>query len=183
MLDQSWQEEIKKQVRMPQIVVGALIAGVLMFAAIAIVMQSGDRDQIEAPDNAEAEAQGDVNAGAVDTKIIFLGIGVAAGVLALLLHRVIAGAAVAKGRRSIQSGQWAMPKGSQAFEEMVSKMGDAGKLFLLFQARTVTAGSILEGAAFFNLVAYIITSQVVHLGVAGVMVLCLVFLIFLSNIT
>jgi hypothetical protein len=150
MTDQPWQEQIGDQVRTVRIIVGSLLSGVVMFTVIALVMPSG----VGAGPNGPG---GDL------PLVSWIALGF--GVLALLLHKLVPTLVVAGGRKAIQSGAWNSADNPQA-KELAERLGTPGMLFALFQTKTIVGGAILEGAAFFNLVAYLIERQWMSLAAA-----------------
>jgi hypothetical protein len=156
--DIDWREEIGPQVRTLQIVVAALTAGCLTFMAIAVFMvQSG---QAPAADND------------MPPIITYLALGFAgvAIVLRMIVPRMIESAA----RKRIADGTWQPPTtGQQRAEivQLVERLGDAGKLLPVLMTRTIIAGAILEGSAFFALIAYLLGRSPLTLAAAVVLVI------------
>lgn len=145
MLTESQQAFLKTTVRTQQIIVGALAAGVWMFLAVALVLFLG-----------EPKNEGD------EPFLSYLGIGFA--VLALVAWGIVPEMIGRRMRELIVAGKadrlTPKPIGS-------SDLGDVGPLGGIYQLRVILGAAILEGAAFLNLVAYMIEQQMFNVAVAG----------------
>jgi hypothetical protein len=177
------QDYIGKITRTSQILVGALVAGVLIFLAIAWFVDVGPVAPAPAgPGAAQGAAPGNApGAGAA---------GDAAFVARLLTYMAVCWAAVAialsflvpalvakQQRRQIASGTWAPPtqqggRGSQIRPE--SWNTDSGKLAAVYQQQLIIGAALVEGAAFFTGVAYMLGRDPIALGVALLLVAMLV---------
>lgn len=122
-------DSITKFALVCKIIAGALIAGVLAFAAVAVVLRLGKPP-------------------AADGLVSLIAAGVAAA--ALVIRQV------ALGFFGGRTGE------SQA-------VGAAGPL-MLYQTRLIVGLAVLEGAALFNLIAYLIEGRWWSLAVAAVLV-------------
>ena len=64
---------------------------------------------------------------------------------------------------------------SQTMQEQsarfLERTGDAGQLFVVFQTRTIVAGALLEGTAFFALITYMIERSPLALTLAVLLIL------------
>jgi len=150
--DHQWHNELTPVLRTMQIVVGALVAGCAMFLVVVLVV---------APTMAADRRQ--------DMPLItYVATGFA--VVSLIVRAVVPGIVVTLGRRRILNGNWPMPAsrgGSQPINvEFIERTGDAGRLAVLSLNRTIIAAAMLEGAAFFALVAYMIERLPLALVVA-----------------
>ncbi|MBN2477537.1 MAG: hypothetical protein JXB62_23220 [Pirellulales bacterium] len=151
----SWQNELSPVLRVHQIVVAALLTGCLMFLVITLVIGSSVAEGMEQE----------------STLITFTSLGFA--VVALLVRTVVSGVIVARGRRSILRGTWRLPRGRDGqpiSAEFIERTGDAGKLAVLSLQRTIVGAAVLEGAAFFTLVAYLIEQSPLALGAAALLI-------------
>ena len=93
-------------------------------------------------------------------------VGLAFGVIAFLAWLIVPNALASNARRTIAAGQnpsWAQGVSQQA-------AGDVGQLAGVYQIRLIVASALLEGAAFFNLVAYLIEAHQLSLVAAVVLV-------------
>jgi hypothetical protein len=94
--------------------------------------------------------------------------GVGFGVLQLVLAAVVPQIILRKQRQAAVSGP--------------TPISEVGSLVAGIQVRRIIAGALLEGAAFFNLVAYMQGRQVVSLAMAGALIAGLVTLIPLRSL-
>ena len=147
MNDSSWRDEIASKVLQLQIIVGALVAGCVIFGVIAVDMVNlgGQPDDAGQPDAAEQLP-------------LLTYIALFFGITSLFSAWIVPSIMVGKARLAILNGTWQPPQGPQgvAFAEFIERCGDAGRLWILFITRTIIRAAIIEGAAFFLLVAYMI---------------------------
>ena len=143
--------------RIAQIIVAGLILGCLVFGVIA-VFQAG---QFGGPP------------GPIPRLLTYMGIGFA---VTALLARAVAGSMIAAtGRRRIAEGTWSPPSQAGPINrDFIERTGDAGKLAAVFTTRTIVTGALLEGPAFFLLIAHLMEATPESLVGAAVMVLGLV---------
>jgi len=135
--------------RVTQIIVGTLAAGVFFFMVVMLVL-SGMQFQ---PMGAEAVIS-----------LVGAGIGVMAVPPRLLVPSLIVNSSVQR----IARGTWTpgrQPMGQSPPET------DEGKLLQVFLTKTIVGNAILEGAAFFNLVAFILEGQLYSLVLAVLLLL------------
>jgi hypothetical protein len=147
MFTDAQQAYLKTAARTQQIIVGALAAGVWTFLAVALVLF------LDEPVN-----QGD------EPFLSYLGIGCA--VLALVAWGTVPGMIGGRMRELIVAGK-ADHLTLKPFDS--PDLGDVGPLGGIYQLRIIVGAAILEGAAFFNLVAYMIEQQMFSLAVAGIL--------------
>ncbi len=148
MLTDLHREYLKTIARTTQIIVLGLTAGVVTFGVIAVVV--GDR----APQNAQP----------APAFIAYLAIAVAC--VALVASLVVPALVATNARRRIVAGLPAMPNPRVS---LPPELGDVGPLGAVYQTRLIIGAAILEGAAFFNLVVYIVGGYVPNLVAAAVM--------------
>ena len=162
--DNSWREKIGPQVLSLQIVVTALTIGPLFFMAIVLfIVQPGQGPA----------ADGD---SLPITTYVALGFAVVAIVLRMIVPRIIESVA----RKRIADGTWQgqLPTAGQQRAqdaELAEQLGDAGKLLGVLMTRTIVAGALLEGSAFFALIAYLIEQSPLILAVAIVLIIGVAF--------
>jgi hypothetical protein len=154
----SWPDEIGPHLRTLQIVIAALTTGCLIFMVIALFL-------VQIRPGAAAGNE-------VPPMITYLALGFAgvAVVARIVLPRMIESSA----RKSIADGTWQFPAGNQNSDQLterLERLGDAGKLLAVLNTRTIIAGAILEGSAFFALVAYLVEHSPLALAAAIVMIL------------
>jgi hypothetical protein len=96
-------------------------------------------------------------------------------VAALVAGCVFPTIVVRKGRRQIARGTFSLPQNRdaplQGPREELDQMGDAGRLFLLYQTKTIIGAAMIEGITFFMLIAYLAERQAVALGIAVALIL------------
>jgi hypothetical protein len=155
MSNSQWQNEIPKLVRVPQIVVGALVVGAIVFLVVAIgISQIKDEAAVRQ-----------------DAPVMTYGAIALAGFL-LVLSIIVAAVVVAAGRRKIADGTW-QPPGSETrgmspyTEKLLETMGDAGKLWYVYISSRLIAVAIPEGGVFLLLVAYFTAPSTLTLVVAA----------------
>jgi len=154
---QDWKEAVAPVARVAQIVVAGLILGCLTFGVIA-VFQAG---------------QFGGQPGPIPKLLTYLAIGFA--VAALLTRAVVGSVIAATGRRRIAEGTWSpSSQAGPVNKELIEQTGDAGKLAAVFMTRTIVLGALLEGPAFFLLIAHLIEATPESLIGAAVLVLLLV---------
>jgi hypothetical protein len=142
-------KRLDQQVRVLQIIVGALMFGVTSFGVVAIVI--GSRKE-----------------GGGDSPIWMIAAGFA---LLMLIARQTMGVVMVNGiRRQIANGTWqpSTKGGSPAFPADAT---DADRLLAVLQTVTIVQCALPEGAAFFNLIAYIVDGHVMSLGIVAVLLL------------
>jgi hypothetical protein len=162
MNDPAWREEVPKYVRVSQIIVGALVLGCVSF--LGIVLAIGGPAVQQAGDAGPTLLLSYM-------ALVFL---VADIIARLIVPRLM----IRAGRHSIACGTFAMPifdqsSAAQARREAFEQMGDAGRLLMLFQTKTIIAGAILEGATFFLLIAYMIERYTPVLVIAVAMIVAI----------
>ncbi len=154
MADSQWRDELGPMLRTLQIVVGALIAGTVGFLVVVLVVFTTEDRGDAAP--------------------VITYVAVAFAVTTLIARIVTPGIIIARGRRAIARGTWRLTQGSAApparIAELLERTGDAGKLGILFNISTIVAAALLEGAAFFAIVAYMMEHSVLSLIVAVVLI-------------
>jgi len=142
MLDPLWQKHIEARCRVLQLIVAALLAGCVGFAAVAVVL-------------------GQHGAGGVagDLPLGYVGLAVAA---AVLVSRPVVGVALGNQlQNTLASGS---PGSRPTIEDLHAVLG-------YLQTRTFVGGAMFEGATFFLLIVYLLTGDVIPLAAAGVMLL------------
>lgn len=146
MLSHDWQEQLTAPTRQLQIVVGALTVGCVTFMAIAIVLQSG----------AMANPPG----------VPFISyVALAMSAFAVLARVVVVPAVVARGCAAIARAESGSTDSTREAAD-----GDVIPLVGLYTTKTIIAGALFEGAAFFLLISYLLEGQMLSLVAAIVMI-------------
>lgn len=162
---------LSAQVRVMQIIVGALVTGILMFGGVAttIVMSKGNPKNIAGavPPNPVVEAplanqglENGVAPGPFGLPVVAT-LAAAMSVMMLLARFIIPSVMVQK---SIQD------MASRTSVESLNK----ADFVPIYQTTLIIASALLEGPALFNLIAFIIEQQIWSLGLAGVLALGMV---------
>jgi hypothetical protein len=157
-------QRLKPAIMTLRIIVVALATGVVAFAVTAIVIRV---QQAVAPAN--------------DTAELLTTLGIVAAPVAFLLSRFVPGLIVATSRRQIASGQYGSPAESNPHQtggpqSSLRQLGDDGKLFTVYQTKTIISAALLEGAAFLNIVAYLLGGSPIALGLGLLLALAIVAL-------
>ena len=147
----SSEEFARRVIRNVQIIVVALALGPILFAGIAIFQ----RLKQPQPDNL----------------IPYLAAGFS--VTALAVRIFIGRAIVANQRDRIAAGSWS-PGANATSAGLPANMTDGDRLLFVFQQKTIVESAIVEGAAFFVLVSFLIAGQWWSLAIAGVFVAVIV---------
>ena len=136
--------EPDKVLRVMQIIAGALIAGVLSFAGIAGFIVFGNAPAVQPGGQPMAGRNG-------AEVIMYLAMSFAgvATVLSFAVPRLISSAGVKSVAKMAQDGTSTGPK--ELF----------GRLLGVAQTKMIIAMALVEGAAFFNLIAFIITTSLI----------------------
>lgn len=155
-------ERLKPAIMTLRIIVMALTTGVVAFAITAIVIR---RQQAAAPAN--------------DADGLLTTLGIAAVPVAFLLSRFLPGIFVAKARGQIASGQFGFPSESNLAQtggpqSSLVQLGDDGKLFTVYQTNTIISAALLDGAAFLNIVAFLLGGSLIALGLGLLLALAIV---------
>ena len=153
MSDSQWQDKLAPMVRTLQIIVAALVAGTVFFLVIALFMApSMERPNAVGPPMLTYIA------------IIF-------AVMDLLARMIVPAVIVNRGRQRIARGTWQLPPAAaRAQGEFLQQTGDAGKLYVLFQTKTIVSAALIEGVAFFMLIAYMMEQTPLSLILAVVLI-------------
>ena len=155
-------ERLKPAIMTLRIIVIALATGVVAFAITAIVIRM---QQAAAPAN--------------DAAGLLTTLGIAAAPVAFLLSRFLPALFVAKTRGQIASGQYGVPAGSNSREtngpqSSLGQLGDDGKLFTVYQTKTIISAAVLDGAAFLSIVAFLLGGSLIALGLGLLLALAIV---------
>lgn len=157
MSDSSWRDELGPLVVTEQIVVGAIIAGAVVFLAIAAVMVH----------------QGGLDMGQDKTLTqimnLILVVFLAADVIAWTVAPTLM---VSRARRKIAAGDWNVSQGpyQPKVVEMIERTGDAGKLIGVHCTKTIISVAIIEGLTFFAIIVYLVVQSTFAVCVAIAMI-------------
>jgi hypothetical protein len=138
-----------------QIVVAAMAGGIAVFAAVVLALDLG--------------GQGGGQPAA--TLVTYLAVAVAA--VALVVSLVVPAVITAKARQNIIAGKPPIPNPRLP---LPPEVGQVGPLAAVYQTRLIVAAGVLEGAAFFNLIACMIEGHLLSVVAAAVMLLAILSL-------
>lgn len=128
-----------------RIISAALISGVIVFLVVVLFIVEGDRQP--------------------GTPLLTY-LGLAFGALGLVFAFIVPGFMGGSIKQALADGKRVdLPAQFKASQDV----GIVGNLLFLFQTRLIIGYAILEGAAFFNLVAYMIERQDVSLAIVGLL--------------
>ncbi|MFH1269062.1 MAG: hypothetical protein ABIK89_25325 [Planctomycetota bacterium] len=152
-----WQEEVGRRVPTSQIIVASLVMGSFAFLVVAIVIVQ--RGIVEPLDEGPP-------------LVTYIAILFAAAdfIAWLIVPRVM----VTRARRDIAKGTWQMPseQGARAdLDRFLEQTGDAGKLLVAFQTKTIIGSAIFEGVAFLAVIAYMLENSPLALSLAIAMII------------
>lgn len=146
--------EPDKVLRIMQIIAGALIAGVLSFAGIATFIVFGQAP-VAQPGGQPPVAVG----GSEIVMYMAMAFAAVAVVMSFVVPNLISAAGVKGIAKMAQDGT------STGSKELF------GRLLGVAQTRMIIAMALVEGAAFFNLIAFIITKSLIPPAVVGALLL------------
>lgn len=135
-----------QDLRLMQIIVGALVMGVVSFGAVAF-LAAGNGDP---PDQLIVASMGAVFAAA-----------------ALIIREIVGRTIMSNARRNIARGTWQPP--SQSRNSTTQHDGVAEQLVHLYRTKLIIRAAILEGASFLNLIAFMTDGQIWSIGIAVVL--------------
>lgn len=139
-------EQLAGQVRVLQIIVAAITLGPLGFLGYVLA----------------TPPPGPPAAGAGNVSLTYIACGAAA--VAVIAWLVVPPLVLRSQRRQIAAGQW--PPSDSGDSSPAAPMSDAGKLCAAYTVRAIVAVALLEGAAFFAIVAYRQEREPLALGAA-----------------
>lgn len=154
---------LKPAVRVLRIIVGAMSLGILGFACVVVTVRMA-----RAPEPGEMQK-------------LLTPLAIGAALVAVVASRVVPALVVNRSRRQIAAGKFTQSQNTSPDGPLadVAELGDTGKLFSVYQTHTIVAAALLEGAAFLNLVATMLSGSVVTLAVA-IMLAMLILAMFPS---
>lgn len=144
---------VAKTAQTLQIIIGALISGVLILATIVVLRGGGELAEDRVP------------------MLTIAGVVFAvAGAAASLVVPKLMDAAFQKAHATGQPT--ALPQAAG----MPTSLGEPGQWLAFVQTRTIIAAALLEGPAFLNAIAYMIEGQSVSLMIVAALLFCLAML-------
>lgn len=140
----STDELLTSTVRGGQIIVAALLLGVIGFLAFALV--SGKSGPLQLP---------------------LVGLAVLFTVSGLVSREIVSRQLVQSQRRKLTEGTWRLPKNRRASAAKLVTEGD--KLLSVYQTRLIVRSALVEGPIFLWGFLYLITAEQFVLGICGVL--------------
>jgi hypothetical protein len=137
-----------KGLKTMQIIVGAMLAGVVIFSIVLLATQPGQAEREPA------------TADALPLTWLLIGF----GAVEVLMVWVFRGVFLGNARRTIAAGTWRPPAGPSTY----AAAGDAGRLLQSSFTATIIAAAGMEAGALMSLVAYLLEGRPVALVAAGV---------------
>jgi hypothetical protein len=169
MSDMNDPEVLQPITRTCQIIVGAMITGVVLFLAIVLfVVPSG---MMPAPVPAGGGAGGAALPAAAGPGMpLITSIAAAMGLAGLVMSFVVPGIFVTNSRRQIAKGTWTPPATRDPSQPArIYPAGDTGKLAAVYQTQLIIGSALCEGMAFFATIAYMLERNPIALVTAVVL--------------
>jgi hypothetical protein len=164
--------------RTSQIMIGALVAGVLMAVVAAVIVDLATRPQVGAQQGAAAAGAGVFGArGAGGTLPIITYCALAFAVVLLPLSFLVPVLVTDRSRQQMAQGKAPPSLGGGAAGSRTGAglpATETGMLAALYPANHLIGAALTEGAAFFAAVAYLVERNPLALGVALLLVVVLI---------
>jgi hypothetical protein len=136
MLTDAERDHLGMMTRTLQIILFALASGVVTFGVVVTFISQAQQ-----------------------TEPILTYLAVAASVAAILASFVVPSILSAGQRNAIAAGKWPTAQFAPQSTAAGDELGDVGPLLAVYQTRQIIRAAILEGAAFFDLTAYLLEKQ------------------------
>ncbi len=153
MLDEPQREYVNKVTLMLQIVTIALATGVLVFVGVVMVLFQNDDPQDK------------------DFQPLITYAAAAFGIVALLASTVVPRLMDANTRRNFVAGNLPQMKNQMP----PAGTGEVGLLVAMYHVRLIVSVAILEGAAFFNVIANMLEGQAISLAMVALLLVAIFF--------
>ncbi|MGA2703274.1 MAG: hypothetical protein ABSH35_19540 [Isosphaeraceae bacterium] len=174
MSDMTDPDALQPIIRTCQIIVGAMIMGVATFLAIALFVTQVAVNPAPAPPGGGAGGAAIAAPGDSSLPVITY-LAVASGLIVLVLSFVVPKINIARARRQIAlAGPIATTEGVPPEPKQLYPAGYTGKLAQLYQTQLIIGAAMLEGAAFFATIAYMLERNPIALATAIVLLGALV---------
>lgn len=145
---------LARATRTMQIIVGSLATGVVMFGAVTLVLATQQPKPVP------------------DTPLLTY-MSIVAAPVAILIAFMFPSVLVRSQRRAILAGKPTLNVGSIGGEPLPEAEQNLGPYLAGYQTALIVRSAILEGAAFFCLIAFMLEGQTVSLVAVGVLLLLL----------
>ncbi len=174
MSDMTDPDALQPIIRTCQIIVGAMIMGVATFLAIALFVTQVAVNPAPPPPGGGAGGAAIAAPGDSSLPVITY-LAVASGLIVLVLSFVVPKINIARARRQIAlAGPIATIEGVPPEPKQLYPAGYTGKLAQLYQTQLIIGAAMLEGAAFFATIAYMLERNPIALATAIVLLGALV---------
>ncbi|MCI0491954.1 MAG: hypothetical protein L0Z07_03340 [Planctomycetes bacterium] len=155
MLTDSQRDFVSHATRTMQIIVASLAGGVAVFFALVLIIT----------------VRGAINAPANHPLVTYVAAGFAVTIFAI--WAIVPGLVTSQNRKSIVEGRTLWLAWPARQSPGAEDLADIGPMAVAYQTRLIIAAALLEGAAFLNLIAYMLERQSLSLVIAGVLWLML----------
>jgi len=174
MSDMTDPDALQPIIRTCQIIVGAMIMGVATFLAIALFVTQVAVNPAPPPPGGGAGGAAIAAPGDSSLPVITY-LAVASGLIVLVLSFVVPKINIARACRQIAlAGPIATTEGVPSEPKQLYPAGYTGKLAQLYQTQLIIGAAMLEGAAFFATIAYMLERNPIALATAIVLLGALV---------
>ncbi|HKI21044.1 MAG TPA: hypothetical protein VKA15_24340, partial [Isosphaeraceae bacterium] len=174
MSDMTDPDALQPIIRTCQIIVGALIMGVVTFLAIALFVTQVGVNPAQALPGEGAGGAAIAAAGNSSLPVITY-LAVAVGLMDLVLSFVVPKMNADRARRQMAlEGPSAITKGGPTEPKQLYPAGYTGKLAPIYHTQLIIGAALLEGAAFFATIAYLVERNPLALATAIVLLGALV---------
>jgi|SRR5208337_428255 len=174
MSDMTDPDDLQPIIRTGQIIVGALIMGVMTFLAIVLFLTQAWMNPAPALPGGGAGGAAIAAPGNSSLPVITY-LAVALGLILLILSFVVPKVIVAQARRQMAlEGPTAITKGGPSEPKQLYPASYTGKLALIYQTQLIICAGMREGAAFFATIAYMVERNPLALATAIVLLGALV---------
>jgi len=171
------QDTITNVTRTSQIIVGALIAGVLTFVAVAFMVDLRRDQQAGAPAAAGANANVPANAWVAFTDAFLTYTAVAFAAVLLPLSFVVPNLVTGQSLRAIAGGTSPPPSPSGPAVPATGPQApqtETGTLAALYSSNLIIGAALNEGLTFFAATAYLLEKNPIALGLALLLIALLI---------
>jgi len=171
------QDTITNVTRTSQIIVGALVTGVLTFVAVAFMVDVRPDRQTRVPADARANANAPAGGRAATTDPFITYTAVIFAAVLLPLSFVLPNVVTARSLRALAGAASSPPSPSDRAVPATSPQApqtETGKLAALYSSNLIIGAALNEGLTFFAAAAYLVEKNPIALGIALLLVAVLI---------
>jgi hypothetical protein len=161
-IDDCLREKLKPGISQLRLIVGSLAVGVLVYLYFAVV--------------AWVMGMGEPMTGLTN---LFRCVAIGTAPLAFFASRALSAAYVQRACRKFAARELAVPHDDRQGETLpgpLAELGNAGKMFCVYQTQTIVAVAVLEGAALMCVAAFCLTGSLAALALALALVAAIISL-------